>query len=516
MSIKRMGIPADLDVINEKLHPPSSFEAIASETTTQHAAIADALASISSLWDLTVVDGGIGTQHGASYHDNQIVVHSIATDYYQPYSSVFCAPTRALSIVNASISGVPAVEAPSIRRAQLLELPGIESDNRVKWVQLPQSPLTGVSVGFVVLLPRNPSDLSKRVTTTIQNNTDIVVCSIAAGWGASSINITSFQHSNSPTSSLVKFDISSVTLNDSTPNLNLFQTRSNLPVFFSQPRFPSIPIEIDVDWAEFLNPYVPSANTTVIDFLLKYSAKNGSKAGVPEVATRNIISGLMANGLARSGFTSELQGNIKLIKENEDTAKFGGMGNGSLGEVPDGNLWVSGKSDLFTVDPEESKNWVKLRVDSTMQGYAYNIEGPAPKIAIAFLLTYCCFALSHCFYSGISGISSTCWDSISEVTALAINSSPTTILRNTCAGIAEIRIFRTPVRILTRSDEEGEGEHLELVFGEIDHEDSQKRAIKPNRKYGTMSTAKGDARPAKKGYRPRKGRHPRKRKKSQA
>lgn len=82
-----------------------------------------------------------------------------------------------------------------------------------------------------------------------------------------------------------------------------------------------------------------------------------------------------------------------------------------------------------------------------------------PKIAIAFLLTYCCFALSHYFYSGISGIfppstrggynakrlcflgiSSTCWDSIAEATALAINSPPTTILRNPCAGIAEIRI----------------------------------------------------------------------------
>lgn len=87
------------------------------------------------------------------------------------------------------------------------------------------------------------------------------------------------------------------------------------------------------------------------------------------------------------------------------------------------------------------------------------------------------------------GISSTCWDSISEVTALAMNSPPTTVLRNTCAGITEIRIFRTPVRILTMRDHEGEGEHLELVFGDIEGEDSQKRVIKPNRKYGTMPAA---------------------------
>ncbi|MCJ1270069.1 hypothetical protein MMC22_009963, partial [Lobaria immixta] len=90
-------------------------------------------------------------------------------------------------------------------------------------------------------------------------------------------------------------------------------------------------------------------------------------------------------------------------------------------------------------------------------------------------------------------VSSIFWDSIAEVTALAMNSQPTSILRNTCAGIAEIRIFRTPVRILTRNDDEGEGEHLELVFSNIDREDSQKRAIKPNRRYGTLPAEKKGA-----------------------
>ena len=46
-----------------------------------------------------------------------------------------------------------------------------------------------------------------------------------------------------------------------------------------------------------------------------------------------------------------------------------------------------------------------------------------------------------------------------------MNSTPSTTLRNTCAGIYEPHIFKTPVRILARRDEEGDGEHLELVFG---------------------------------------------------
>ena len=396
------------------------------DSSTQQAVIADALTSISSIWDMTIGYAEIGSHHGASFHDDQKVVHTIAENYYQPYSSVSCVrdairgpnDQRVMSFpifppsvpgtqdyldTNASISGVPAVEVP-IRRAQLLELPGTESDNRVKWIQLPQKPLMGVSVGFIVLLPKNPSGLSKQSTTAIQNKTDIVLCSIGAGWGVSSINMTSATETNSATSSRIKFDESSIKLETTSPFSNPFQDFTDVSVLFVQPLFPSIPIEIDVEWAEYLNPYVPSANTTVIDLLMKYSAINGSKSALPEVAARNIISGLMTNGLARSGFTSELQGKMKLIKGNQDISQALGLGNFTPNTIPDGNLWLSGKSDIFTIDPEESKNWVKLKVDSTIQGYAYNIEGPAPKIAIAFLLTYCSFVLSHFVYSGISGI----------------------------------------------------------------------------------------------------------------
>ena len=36
------------------------------------------------------------------------------------------------------------------------------------------------------------------------------------------------------------------------------------------------------------------------------------------------------------------------------------------------------------------------------------------------------------------------------------------------------------------SDVEGEGEHLELVFGDVKEDDARKKAIKANRMYGTM------------------------------
>ncbi|MCJ1466014.1 hypothetical protein MMC07_004633 [Pseudocyphellaria aurata] len=488
------------------------YEAYASISSTQQSVVTDALSSTASIWGEAVRASSRSGNHGATLNDQQKVVHSIANDYSQPYTSTLClldviegpndrkniafpiSPTfyeRETELplnITASISGYPAVEFPSIQRAQLLEIPGRESDYRVKWVQLSQSPLTHASVGLVVLLPKDPPTESM----VIQTNTDIAVCNIQAGWGGSVMSLTDSEGgAKGSISSFPKADTSigrEYKQNADELELDLFQLTSSPLYFHQNPTYPSIPIEMDVEWAEYLNPFVPSINTTVIDFLLKFAATNGSKTTFPEIALMDIATGLVTNGLARSGFKGELQGNVSLIKTETNT-RGSDDGNGNSTQLLDGNLWLSGKHDFFTVDPEESKDWVKLRVDSTIQGYAYNIDGPAPKLAIAFLLTYCCLALGHCFYSGISGISSTCWDSISEVTALAMNSPPTTVLRNTCAGITEIRIFRTPVRILTMRDQEGEGEHLEMVFGDIGDEESQNRAIKPNRKYGTMPAA---------------------------
>lgn len=229
------------------------------------------------------------------------------------------------------------------------------------------------------------------------------------------------------------------------------------------------------EWANYLNPTVPHLNTTVFNSLLGF---NLSPRSLPVLA-QMILAGMVANGLSKIGATSQLQGTVKQVVEPD----------GSLGL--DGNYWFSGKgNNVFQVDPAEAKDWVKFRVSSTVEGYAYNTHGPTPKVAISFLLAYCVVAVAHILYAGISGISSTCWDSIAEVTALAVNTTPTTALRNTCAGITEMNIFKLPVRILAMRDAEGDGEHLELVFGNVDEKTVESGTIKANRVYGTMPSVK--------------------------
>lgn len=98
------------------------------------------------------------------------------------------------------------------------------------------------------------------------------------------------------------------------------------------------------------------------------------------------------------------------------------------------------------------------------------------------MLFYCVLVLGHIFYSAISGVSSTAWDSAAELVALAMNSSPTETLQNTCAGIIGRKALETPVRVLATTQG-----HLELVFGEGKGPNAQTSELVMNEKYGKLA-----------------------------
>ena len=485
--------------------------------TTQQSAVADALTETGNLWTHSM--SNVSASGHGSVLQRQDAVHTITTGYYQPYTVASCATDvidglhddSALSLpippavqpslmldqakYNRSLSGIYSFVHPSITKDQIFGLPGSVEKSRLKWVELPQDPFNSSSIGAVVLLPR-------LVTNSTQN---IVVCSLGAGWGASFINASSFDASTSFTTSSIDWSSANLNINpDQGPNEdNTFSFAETLAadsvVYFDLPFFPEKPITVTETWANYLNPFIPALNTTVIDALMSTNSPAGELGSLQQIDTAKwALGGLLASGLASIGATGTLQGDIKTALQPDRSQGF------------DGDYWFSGKGDMFLVDPEESKDWVKLRVHTTINGYAYNIRGAAPKVAITFLLIYCTIALSHVFYSGVtgkitfitqcrapvthysySGTSSTCWDSIGEVTALAMNSTPTTLLKNTCAGIMELNIFKIPVRVLATRDAEGEGEHLELVFGSVDEKDAKGTPIQPNRVYGTLPKMAG-------------------------
>ena len=127
-----------------------------------------------------------------------------------------------------------------------------------------------------------------------------------------------------------------------------------------------------------------------------------------------------------------------------------------------------------------------FEVASSIEGWAYSIDGTATILAIIVMVTFCVLALAHIIYLTISGVSSNAWNSAAETIALAMNSSPTIYLQNTCAGIIGINAFRIPVRIMVRGDE-NQGEHLEMVFGGKKTVDAGMSKLVPNKEYGKLS-----------------------------
>ena len=349
-----------------------------------------------------------------------------------------------------------------------MDTPGSSNDYRLKWIELPQDPFNGTAIGAVVLLPRADENATQ----------EVLLCNLGAGWGSSKMNMSTFGAGSQAVSSVIDTNLAPGSTKDAnstsifpTTLMPLTKELSNVDLQFYLPDFPQRQLIATEDWAAYLNPSVSTSNTTVFHRLMSSHLLEKDIG----ISATIILTSLLANGLAMIGSTSQLQGTVRTVVDSDGS------------EGLDGDYWFSGKGDVFVVDPVESKDWVRLRVYSTFEGFAYNTRGAIPKVAIGVLLTYCIFALAHVLYAGISGISSTCWDSIGEVTALAVNSKPTALLRNTCAGITELSIFKTPIRVLAfRDNDNSDGEHLELVFGDLDEKSIQHQVIKENRVYGTM------------------------------
>lgn len=464
------------------------YDQAAAQATTQQAAVADALSATSSLWDVAMENSN------SPFFDQRDAVQSIVADNYQPYTLASCGadiihdetddrpvafpipPGSSLDMLkkaDITDTALPmlAIAHPRLTRSEILETPGSKSDYRVKWVDLPEDPFHGSAIGAVILQP------------TTNSSQGILLCNIAAGWGSSSMNMSS-----SPAASGTDWASSSIYDPDGIlPQAKDYSQKIAESVLtFKYPLFPQRPINISTTWAEYLNPQIPSLNTTVINTFM--TRKLDRK---PDSTSANIIlAGLFANGLSRTAFNTRLQGTLRTVFNEKLNAT-----------LPDGDFWFSNKGDIFTLDPtqSETKNFLKLRIDSTVEGYAFSMQGLAPKLTAAVLMLYCTLVVAHVLYAAVSGISSTSWDTMTEWVVLAVNSPASVRLRNTCAGVHQMEVFGLEVRILegggsgqerrkgeeSRGGREGEEDHLGLCFGDVDEGTVRKGKVKENREYGT-------------------------------
>ena len=487
---------------------PVGYDLESSQSTTPQSVIADALQATADLYEIAVGDG-TGERELVSRAQGRDHYHTINEMYYQPYTSTSCGvdvirssadqlpvyfpippgsldPQMMANIASNSTAFkqigitddnkyISGIEYSGVSRSDLLNAAGNVSDYRLMWFELPQDLFKGSTIGASVLYPRYSTEALETYFPASwfgEFSQPVLFCTLSAGWGTSSLNVSSVsQEGVSSSVNLPQSDLDHPLYKGQDPS-KLGYPNGNM---LDMPLFPQKPITVSTDWANYLNPFLPDFNTTVFNKLMNAPYGLFAQPSSADV----ILSSLLANGLSRTSFWGQLQGTARSSYDPKSNQTF-----------IDGAYWLSSKGDVFQVTGSESQNWTKLEVDSTVSGYSYSTRGTAAKLAIAFLLVYCILVVIHFAYAGISGISSTSWDSVAEVTALAANSTPTKELQNTCAGITEHRIFELPVRVLVTPDEEGDGEHLEMVFGDVDDEEAGKRRIMPGRVYGRLPEKK--------------------------
>jgi hypothetical protein len=413
----------------------------------------------------------------------------IKDNYYQPYTIANCVNVG----INDTTKQAPLLFAHLLqnsselqaRRArdlvpitnmtiqQALSIPGDTSQYRTTWIDLPQNTFETQVPGAIFVHPRDPANQTAIITT----------CTLNAGWGSSQIALHSRQDldvyshmaanpAGWPPETAQSMDIASV----------IFRGRPDF-ANLSGSAYPEKRLQITSEWMNFLNPMVqlfPDLNSTAISYFLPGLGKQPSEDDFARFISIWLASALARTGLAiisNSMFKNALPLSFPLSR--------------CIMRAHNGNLpyCISANICAAALATKSSQKFCNDCVSATIlhsgYGWMFLIATTGIWFAIGVMVAYCTIAVVHSFYLVISGLSSSAWDSIAELVVLAMNSKPTMVLQNTCAGIIGVRPFKSMVQIL----ETTEG-HLELCFSEeLARHDSASK-IQVNEEYGHLSNEK--------------------------
>ena len=381
-------------------------------STTQMVATADALSNVGALWLTALNNVTQSSGHGSPLSVQTNSIHTLSGDSFQGFSVGNCfaeairnkrnndsiafpflnnANNPATPTINMTTSDkhytFSAIVHPSLSRADVLNNTRHPFQYQLQWVELPQPPFNGSSIGAVIVPPHAVDDGPQ----------DLIMCNLAAGWGTVALQ-TDRDQSTRDSSVSSRIIHSRYTGSFSPPSPDTPPSpdaptpeTADSVVHFNYPGYPEQLINITDEWARYLDPMVESANRSVFDLIMQkhYVVQQSSlNIGAINTFAAQTLVLMVTNGLARIGYESTLQGSPKSIPGTP---------------FIDGNYWLSGKGNIFTVDPVESKDWVKFHVNSTLQGYAYNTQTLPTRLAIVVMTLYCIIALGHVIYSGITG-----------------------------------------------------------------------------------------------------------------
>jgi hypothetical protein len=220
-------------------------------------------------------------------------------------------------------------------------------------------------------------------------------------------------------------------------------------------------VKLSAKWAAYLNPVVSMSmqtNETVFSTMASTAGLWKSTPNTnPEwysIIVENILATLVVNGIGRANFERTLVGTLTGLDDPSDPWSLGKWVNQILPQ--NGRLGYGGNAfDISEVDKENATKFV-LKVQ--ILGYAYSPKGTTQIVAMIALSLYVFLVLCHVGYSSMTGWYSSSWGSPSELTALAMNSTPSRRLENTGGGIETVDVFKEKVMVRLKD------ERAQLVF----------------------------------------------------
>lgn len=148
---------------------------------------------------------------------------------------------------------------------------------------------------------------------------------------------------------------------------------------------------------------------------------------------------ILVNGLARRDYGSGLAGspigNTNAL--NEDVAHTTSLECADWCKhiLPAGSSPMDYGGNAFNITSAEKAAGTRFIMHVNVNGWACNARGSAAKFSLAALILYSIIATSHWVYTIWIKESSSSWDTVSELVALAMRSFPSETFVNTGAGI---------------------------------------------------------------------------------
>lgn len=197
---------------------------------------------------------------------------------------------------------------------------------------------------------------------------------------------------------------------------------------------------------------------TDVDLMNRRECGNGSKYMLLEL----ILASVFANGLSRYG--SRRAFDLSSMNSSDNPFRW------ELQALPKtSNYWaslLSNKPHHNAILPAPANcGYVDLRMRVQVVGYAWYASSSSTYLATAVVVTYMLLATAQTVWVLKNGVTSSSWDTVTELLALALRSPVSDALRGSGAGIERLVTYERLTRVRAMR-EEGEERLVLLIDGE--------------------------------------------------